>query len=125
MSLKANTAPVAVDSAATETATATRAKSTFMLHDPTDMSCAGRFVAPGYREAALKAASRGHTDILLRKSGTREIRQFKGVIETLDTPKIVKRGDREVAFHKKPNVKFEKKFYYDGKTQPDEEPEVK
>lgn len=101
-----------------------RTKSTFMLHDPTDMSCAGRFVAPGYREAALKAASRGHEEILLRKSGTREIRKFKGVIETLNTPKIVKRGDREVAFYKKPNVKFEKKFYYDGKMPVGDEPEV-
>lgn len=114
MTLQANTVPVTV-----------RTKSTFMLHNPTDMSCAGRFVAPGYREAALKAASRGHSDILLRKSGTREIRQFKGVIETLDTPKIVKRGDREVAFHKKPNVKFEKKFYYDGKDEDSEVPEIK
>lgn len=108
----------------TTTPTAARAKSTFMLHDPADMSCAGRFVAPGYREAALKAASRGHGEILLRKSGTREIRQFKGVIETLDVPKIVKRGDREVAFHKKPNVKFEKKFYYDGKMSVDDEQEL-
>jgi hypothetical protein len=88
------------------------------------MSCAGRFVAPGYREAALKAASRGHEDILLRKSGTREIRKFKGVIETLKTPKIVKRGDREVAFFKKPNVKFESKFYYDGKMPVDDDQPV-
>jgi hypothetical protein len=102
-----------------------RTKKTFMLHAPGDMSAAGRFVAPGYREAALKAASRGHTDILLRKSGTREIRQFEGRIETLDTPKTVTRGDREVLFSKKPTVKFTKKFQFDGKVHDDEDIETK
>lgn len=110
-------APVAADTAPIA---AGRPKKTFMLHDPTDMSAAGRFVAPGYREAALKAASRGHTDILLRRSGTREIRQFQGFIETLSVPKTVKRGDREVLFSKKPNVKFVSKYQFDGKVQDDE-----
>lgn len=112
---------VVSDSAAVVAPTGTgRPKKTFMLHVPGDMSAAGRFVAPGYREAALKAASRGHTDILLRKSGTREIRQFQGFIETLSAPKVVKRGDREVLFSKKPNVKFVKKYQFDGKVQDDE-----
>ena len=92
-----------------------------MLHNPTDMSALGRFVAPGYREAALKAASRGHADILLRKSGTREIRKFEGFIEVLDTPKVVKRGDREVLFAKKPNVRFVEKYHFDGHANDDDD----
>lgn len=101
-----------------------RAKKTFMLHDPVDMSAAGRFVAPGFREAALKAASRGHSDILLRRSGTREIRRFSGHIETLDVPKVVKRGEREVLFSKKPNVKFVDKFQFDGTVHDENETNV-
>jgi hypothetical protein len=120
MAMDASSAVVAPTVVADTAPITGRPKKTFMLHDPADMSAAGRFVAPGYREAALKAASRGHTDILLRKSGTREIRQFQGFIETLSVPKTVKRGDREVLFSKKPNVKFVKKYQFDGKVQDDE-----
>lgn len=118
--MDASSAVVADATVAQTVAGTGRPKKTFMLHAPGDMSATGRFVAPGYREAALKASSRGHTDILLRRSGTREIRQFQGFIETLSTPKVVKRGDREVLFSKKPNVKFVKKYQFDGKVQDDE-----
>ncbi len=92
-----------------------RPKSTFMLHDPTDMTAKGKFTAPGYREAALKAASRGHEKILLRKCGTSEIREFEGSIVTLDNPKPVVRGTQSVTYTKKSKVKFVGKHAFNGK----------
>lgn len=38
------------------------------------------------RGAALKAASRGHTDIRLRERGTKRVHVFKGGRERVDAP---------------------------------------
>lgn len=91
-------------------------KSTFMLHNPTDMSPLGKFVSTDYRYAALKVASRGHTRILLRKTNTKDIREFTGNVVTLDTPKQITRGDppRTITYSKKPTVKFVGKSVYSG-----------
>lgn len=89
-------------------------KFTFMLHDPSDMSSLGKYVSTDYRYAALKVASRGHTRILLRKTNTKEIREFTGNVVTLDTPKEIHRGDRVIRYSKKPVVKFVKKWVYQG-----------
>lgn len=96
-----------------------RPKSTFMLHDPVTMAGKGKFVAPGYREAALKAASRGNTKILLRKCGTSEIREFEGSIVMLDDPKPVVRGTQSVMYSKKSHVKFIGKHAFDGDVDAD------
>ena len=38
------------------------------------------------RGAALKAATRGHTDIKLRERGTKRVHHFTGRIDTVDKP---------------------------------------
>lgn len=91
----------------------------FMLHDPEDMSSLGKYVSTDYRYAALKVASRGHKRILLRKTNTKEVREFQGDVVPLDTPKQISRGDRVISYNKKPVVKFVRRFTFDG-TLPDE-----
>lgn len=127
MTDKADTVPAAaaavpVDAAAPAPANNKKAKSTFMLHDPSDMSSLGKYVSTDYRYAALKVASRGHKKILLRKTNTKEVRQFDGDVVTLDNPKQIHRGDRVITYNKKPTVKFVRKFVYSGPV--DDEPET-
>jgi hypothetical protein len=95
-------------------------KSTFMLHDPKDMTSLGKYVSTDYRYAALKVASRGHKQILLRKTNTKEVREFAGDIVTLDTPKQIMRGSMSVTYSKKPTVKFVRKFVYAGSIADDD-----
>lgn len=61
-----------------------RVKSTFTLHDPTSMTVVGKLSSSDPRYAALKAASKGHTRILLRKTGTRIIREYTGSLQVRD-----------------------------------------
>ncbi len=107
----------------TPAAAAKKAKSTFMLHDASDMSSLGKYVSTDYRYAALKVASRGHKQILLRKTNTKEVREFAGDVVTLDTPKEILRGDRTIKYFKKPTVKFVRKFTYNGPITDDDGPE--
>ena len=113
---RASTPPAAV--AAPKIKKPTR---TFMLHDPVSMAALGRFVSTDWRYAALKAASRDHTKILLRQTGTREIREFQGAKITIP-PKIIVRGGREISYTHRPSVKFVHKFIYEGAV--DEEAKV-
>ena len=89
-------------------------KFTFMLHEPGTYKNLGTYKSPDPRYSALKAATRGVKDILLRKTNTKIIYKYKGDYITLDTPTVVKRGTREIKYSKKPVVKFEKKFVYEG-----------
>ena len=105
--------------AAPATAAAPRAKRprlTFMLHTPGTFEALGKFQSSDARYAALKCASRGHKDILLRQTNTRLVYQYEGQIIDLETPKEVFRGDKTkpILYHKKPAVKFVKKFLYTG-----------
>ena len=93
---------------------AAREKFTFMLHNPTDMTSEGKYCSSDYRYAALKCASKGVTDILLRKTNTKEIREFKGQIVDLPEPKQINRGDRVISYTRKPTVKFVRKWLYEG-----------
>jgi hypothetical protein len=101
---------------------APKAKCTFMLHDPSDLSSLGKYQSTDFRYAALKVASRGHKSILLRKTNTKEIREFKGDVVALDTPKEIHRGDRVIRYSKKPVVKFVKKWVYQGPLTDEPEP---
>lgn len=114
-----------VDTAATAPSDpkATRIKKpkiTFMLHDPADMSSLGKYVSTDYRYAALKVASRGHKRILLRKTNSKEVREFAGDVVPLETPKQISRGDRVISYNKKPTVKYVRKFVYSGQLPEDE-----
>lgn len=84
-----------------------------MLHDPSSMAPLGKFVSTDYRYAALKAASRGHTKILLRQTGTREVRAFDGMKAAIE-PKSIVRGGRTVTYTHQPKVKFVRSFTFDG-----------
>lgn len=97
-------------------------KATFMLHDPRDLSSLGKYQSTDFRYAALKVASRGHKQILLRKTNTKEIREFSGDRVKLDTPKEIHRGDRVIRYTNKPVVKFVKKWVYQGPIEEDTAP---
>jgi hypothetical protein len=88
-------------------------KKTFMLHDPSDMSALGRFVSTDWRYAALKAASRDHKDIVLRQTGTREVRKFEGSKVPIEAKEIT-RGGRTIKYTHRPSVKYLGTFTYDG-----------
>lgn len=94
---------------------AARPRSCFMLHAPETFVPLGKFQSSDARYAALKAASRGHTDILLRQTNTRIISQYEGRVQTLDEPHVTVRQGREITYTKKPVVKFVKKFPFEGK----------
>ena len=89
-------------------------KSTYMLHDPKTFASLGKYVSTDARYSALKAASRGVEDIYLRKTNTKIIFHYKGSVVNLDKPQVVLRGTREIVYSKKPVVKFQKKFVYEG-----------
>ena len=95
-------------------------KHTFMLHDPANFQSLGKFVSTDFRYSALKVASRGHTRILLRKTNTKIVYEYSGKVVDLETPQIVKRGEREIKYTKKPVVKFVRKYVYDGEIPADE-----
>jgi hypothetical protein len=86
---------------------------TFMLHSAEDMTALGRFISTDWRYAALKAASRGHKKILLRQTGTREVREFDGDRIEIE-PKEINRGGRVIKYTHRPQVKFNRKFVYSG-----------
>ena len=111
--------PVAAETPATAAVPVKKQKITFMLHDPTNMTSLGKYVSTDYRYAALKVASRGHTHIFLRRTNSKEIREFTGEVVTLPTPKQIKRGDRVIEYNKKPVVKFIRKFVYGGQVDDD------
>ena len=106
------TAPAPSSSAASASATK-KPRRTFRLHSPADMTALGRFISTEWRYAALKAASRGHTKILLRQTGTREVRQFEGAKVEID-PKEITRGGRTITYTHRPQVKYTGKYTYSG-----------
>ena len=112
--------------ATTTTAPEPRPKFTYMLHSPSDMSQVAKFVSPNYRSAALKAANRGHTTILLRRTNTSDVREFEGARKQLDTPTIVTRKDKsgnekEVAYRFSTRVSYKGKRPFAGGAPTDEE----
>jgi hypothetical protein len=99
---------------------AAKPKSTFMLHDPQTMASLGKYQSTDFRYAALKVASRGYQNILLRKTNTKEIREFTGAVVNLENPKEIQRGNRVIRYTKKPEVKFVRKWMYKGPIDDDD-----
>jgi hypothetical protein len=58
----------------------------FALRDK-DGNEIGVFTGKAPRQAAMKAANRGHTDIRLRERGTKKVHIFTGVRVEVDKPK--------------------------------------
>ena len=75
-----------------------------MLHDPSDMSDIGRFRGPDVWHAALKAASRRHERILLRRTRTRIVHEFAGRRVKLEAPAETERAGARVRFEFRPQV---------------------
>lgn len=121
---------------------------TFTLHAPGTMLVIGKMTSSDPRYAALKvracvlggqgreglspaltcdlrsrlqAASRGHTRILLRKTGGRTVREYSGTLVKLDVPAVVKRGEREIVYNQKPSARFLKQWDWEGAAKADEE----
>lgn len=105
MSAAAMPQETAAQSAAPGTAPVPRKKKTFMLHHPETYVCLGKYVSTTPRLAALKAASRKHTDILLRETNTKILHHFEGGVKPLDQPQVVTRGTVTVTYTNKPFVK--------------------
>ena len=118
MSAPSSPAPVAAGVSKKRTS---RPRVTFMLHKPDTFVPLGKFQSSDARYAALKAASRGHTDILLRQTNTRIISQYEGRVQTLDQPHVTVRQGREIIYTKKPCVKFVRKFPFTGQVVEDVE----
>lgn len=91
-------------------------KKTYMLHHPKTFAALARFTSSsGARAAASKAAVRGHTDILLRESGTKWVHRFKGDCVKMDPPHTVVRNGVTVEYKNKSVVTpLGKKFLYQG-----------
>ena len=102
-----------VDTAPTANKAKNAKSRTFMLHDPTTMAALGRFVSTDWRYAALKAATRSHETILLRQTGTREVREFKGTRAKIE-PKEIVRGGRTITYEYRPQVTSVRSFVYTG-----------
>jgi len=108
----AHPAAAAPVKAPTRPAAGAKPKFTFMLHHP-DMTCAGRYVSDTHRHAALKAASKGVTQILLRRTNSKEVWEFRGATQELPEPKQIRRGDKVVAYSRKPTVEFLRSWVYE------------
>jgi len=83
---------------------------TYMLHDPKTFENLGKYRSTDFRYSALKVASRGCKDIVLRRTNTKVCYQYEGSVVNLDKPQTVMRGEREITYSKKPTVKFIRKF---------------
>lgn len=100
-------------------------KQTFMLHCPFTRKSLAKLCASSDRYAALKCASRmnklpenlkmedGSIRILLRKTNSKIVREFKGNVITLETPQEVYRQGRKIVYTKKPTCKLVRKLTWE------------
>lgn len=95
---------------------------TFMLHDPETMASAGKYNSNSHRNAALKAASKGFTDIHLRQTKTKTVFHYEGSTTALAEPKLIQRGGRTIPYSKKRAAKFIKSYEYQGAPIDEEQP---
>lgn len=100
-------------------------KKTFMLHEPGTMAFAGKYNSATHRYAALKAATNGFREILLRQTNTKIVHRYTGSETVLKEPRVVKRRDREIVYSKKPHAVYEGSFEYKGAEDEKEEKEEK
>ncbi len=82
---------------------ASRPKKNFVLLDKKNADTNHVYASAQPRGAALKAASRGHTDIRLRERGTNKVHVFSGSCEMVNAPS--NRPDWMPARVRKANVK--------------------
>ena len=91
-----------------------KVKKSFMLHNVDGMHKIGKYMSNTFRQAALKAASNGHSRVILRQTGTKICKEFTCKIQVLDEPKVIKRGDKEIKYSKIPEAKWVRTFTMDN-----------
>ena len=104
-------------------------KKHYMLHRPDTYERLGRYVGKGYREAALKAASKlrtrddlkGMDHFVMRLMGTKHCSKFEWSIKELETPRVVKKKDREIVYRFNPIVRKLSEFTMDDMEPDDSE----
>jgi hypothetical protein len=83
-------------------------KKTFVAHSPGSMKVLGTFVGRTPSQVAKKVASKGHTDFLIRETGTKKAKHYTGGIKKLAEPKVVMLGGKEIVHTKMPHAKYQK-----------------
>lgn len=104
-------------------AAADKKRPTYMLHEPGTMLFRGKYRSSSHRYAALKAAKTGLEEILLRQTNTKTVHKYTGKVLTLDKPRVVMRGDREIVYRKKPVATYHGSFEFTGKLDNEHEGE--
>jgi hypothetical protein len=85
---------------------------TYFLYDPNVRGANGRpkkiavVKSRGHQKAALKGASRGLSQVMVRKADSPLVKVFRTSRQTLSPPKVVMRGDRTITFRTKPSAKL-------------------
>jgi hypothetical protein len=85
---------------------------TYFLYDPNVRGANGRpkkiavVKSRGHHKAALKGASRGMSQVMVRKADSPLVKVFRTSRQTLSPPKVVRRGDRTITFRTKPAAKL-------------------
>lgn len=83
-------------------------KKTYILENEAGKAL-GTFVGATPGVAAKKAATKGHTDIILRETGVRDKRRlYKGMVKTISPPKQVTIAGKPVLITKQSVAKFVK-----------------
>lgn len=83
-------------------------KKTYILENEAGKAL-GTFVGATPGVAAKKAATKGHTEIILRETGVRDKRRiYKGVVKTISPPKQVTIAGKPVLITKQSVAKFVK-----------------
>jgi hypothetical protein len=62
--------------------------------------------ARGHQKAALKGASRGLSEVMVRKADSPLVKIFETSRQTLNPPKVIERGGKTITFRTKPRAKM-------------------
>jgi hypothetical protein len=76
-----------------------------LVDSKTKRDTAHMFTGSSAHAAAMKAASRGHKKILLRRTGGDVVHEYKGSVRKLKTPKVVSRNGVDVVYTKETSVR--------------------
>ena len=89
---------------------AARSAKNYMLHDPTTWNEIGKYKGHDFRTAGLKACSKSHgkdlSVLILRETGTKRCAMYRWSYNELETPKVVKKNDKEIIYRRTPAVEL-------------------
>ena len=94
-------------------------KKTFILEDLSGKQL-GTFTGATPGVAAKKAATAGHTSIILRETGVHDrVRYYTGMVKKISPPKTVMIAGKPIKIEKESKAKFVKTVYLDKKGKKD------